>query len=342
VLLSEDYIVTKFYQYAGYPKYNRVAKIYVGGCPTCREGKSWGKKRRLYYVVKNNLIFCHNCGISMKPIKWICTLSGLTYADILRENGNFVSTTLPQDVDIVPTPAAQQVESLPTDSINLCDKVQTDFYKDNVFVQAALDLLHTRRLDTAANRPITFWISLVDKVHKNRLIIPFYDTTNKIIHYQTRTIIEPKRGFIPKYLSKQNSEKSLFGINNIKDNTKTIYVTEGPLDACFLVNGIAVAGINESRGKTFTAKQEEQLKPFLSYDVVWVLDNQRLDSASKKKTGFLLKQGQKVFIWPKELKRFKDINEVCMHYKINKIPEKFILKNTCYGLKGSMVLSQIN
>lgn len=341
MLLGEDYIVTKFYQYAGYPKYNRVSKIYLGGCPSCREGKSWGKKRRLYYVVKNNLIFCHNCGISMKPIKWISTLSGLTYAEILKENRNFSGTTNLEEIETKPQQAVN-TETLPTDAINLCDKTQTEFYKDNMFVKAALELLHSRRLDTAINRPQTYWISLVDRVHKNRLVIPFYDSTNKIIHYQTRTIIEPKRGFIPKYLSKQNSEKSLFGINNVKESNKTLYVTEGPLDACFLVNGIAVAGINESRGKTFTAKQEEQLKSFLNYDIVWVLDNQRFDSASKKKTGFLLKQGQKVFIWPKELKRFKDINDVCIHYKVNKIPESFIQKNVYNGLKGTMVLSQLN
>lgn len=341
MLLGEDYIVTKFYQYAGYPKYNRISKIYTGGCPTCREGKSWGKKRRLYYVVKNNLIFCHNCGLSMKPIKWISTLSGLTYADILKENRNFTGSNIIEEIDNRPQPP-KNAENLPIDAINLLDKTQTDYYKDSIFVQSAIDLLSKRRLECAINKPQTFWISLVDKVHKNRLVIPFYDCNNKIIHYQTRTVIEPKRGYIPKYLSKQNSEKSLFGINNVKENNKTLYITEGPLDACFLINGIAVAGINEGRGKMFTPKQEEQLKTFLGFDIVWVLDNQRLDSTSKKKTSFLLKQDQKVFIWPKELKRFKDVNDVCMYYKINKIPESFIQKNIYSGLKGTMILSQLN
>ena len=42
----------------------------------------------------------------------------------------------------------------------------------------------------AINRPNNFYISLNDKVHKNRIVIPFYDDNRKIIHYQTRTILE--------------------------------------------------------------------------------------------------------------------------------------------------------
>ena len=82
MLLSEDYIVSKFYQYAGYPKYNRLSKAYNGCCPTCREGSSWGKKRRLYFVTRKNLIFCHNCGISMRPAKWIQKVSNALYVNL--------------------------------------------------------------------------------------------------------------------------------------------------------------------------------------------------------------------------------------------------------------------
>ena len=60
MVLPEAYIVQKFYQYAGQPKYNRLAKTYQGGCPVCREGKSWGKKRRLFFVVKDNISY-YNC-----------------------------------------------------------------------------------------------------------------------------------------------------------------------------------------------------------------------------------------------------------------------------------------
>lgn len=344
MLLNENFIVSKFYQYAGYPRYNKATKSYYGGCPTCREGKSWGKKRRLYYIVKKNLVFCHNCGLSMRPIKWIQTVSGFSYVEIMRENNQFVSPDIEYKQDIVEDFKPEQIikdSTLPEDSINLSDTIQVNFHRNNKYVNAALDLLRKRNLEKAINRPKTFWVSLVDKVHKNRLIIPFYDVDEKIVHYQTRTIIEDSKSSLPKYLSKQNNEKTLFGVNNIDSNKKYIFITEGPLDACFVKNGIAVAGINEGNGALFTKRQQEQLDRFSNLERIWILDNQRIDRASKRKSAFLLKKDEKVFLWPEELKRQKDLNELCIKHNLTEISEKFILDNTYSGLRGNMVLSQL-
>lgn len=268
-------------------------------------------------------------------------ISGMNYADIMKENRGFI----PDEHRIIEQkkePAAMvELPALPEDSINLSDSNQISFYKDNSIVQKAIDVIRSRRLDAAVNKPQTFWISLTDRIHHNRLIIPFYDVNNKIVHYQSRTIIEQKKVTLPKYLSKSNSEKTLFGINNVSEKHKRIFITEGPLDACFLKNGIAVAGINEGRGEPLTNKQKEQLRLFPTHEIIWVLDNQLTDTASKKKTDMLLKQGYSVFLWPKELKKFKDINELCIAQKINCIEEKFILKHVGTGLKGKILLSQL-
>lgn len=344
MLLNENFIVSKFYQYAGYPKYNKTTKSYYGGCPTCREGKSWGKKRRLYYIVKKNLIFCHNCGLSMRPVKWIQTVSSMNYVEIMRENNQFISPEIEYKQDIVEEVVPKidtKDDLLPSDSIDLSDTIQVNYYRDNKYINAALELIRTRNLENAINRPKTFWISLVDKVHKNRLVIPFYDENEKIVHYQTRTIIEDIKSSLPKYLSKQNNEKTLFGINNIDQSKKYIFITEGPLDACFIKNGIAVAGINEGKGSLFTQRQSKQLESFDHLQKIWILDNQRIDKASRRKSTFLLKHGEKVFLWPEELKKFKDINEVCIKHKLTEISEKFLLDNTYSGLKGNIVLSQM-
>lgn len=339
MLLTEDYIVSKFYQYAGYPKYNRLSKCYSGGCPTCREGASWGKKRRLYYVTRKNLIFCHNCGLSDRPAKWIQKVANLTYGEVLKENSQFQSRV----IDITETPIVQETPTktnqpdLPADSINLFDKNQCEYYKDNPVVREALALIKHRRLDTAVNRPAALYVSLLDKIHKDRLVIPFHDISGKVVHYQTRTIIENKK--YPKYLSKLNSEKSLFGINQVSEKLSNIFVTEGPIDAFFVENGVAVAGINEGKGSFFTNKQKEQLNGFPLHEIVWVLDNQYIDSASRKKTIALAKTGQKVFIWPEKFKKYKDFNEMAIGLKINKISTKFILENTFSGVKANLILA---
>ena len=81
--IPEEYIIQKFYQYAGYPKYTKSTNTYTGGCPICREGSSWGRKSRAYYIPKNNAICCHNCGWYSKTLNWIIEVSGLTYNDCL-------------------------------------------------------------------------------------------------------------------------------------------------------------------------------------------------------------------------------------------------------------------
>jgi len=85
VILPQEYIIQKFYQYAGYPKHKKITNTYEAGCPICREGKSWLKKRRCYYVVDNNIICCHNCGWYSDPIKWIIEVSRQSYGEILNE-----------------------------------------------------------------------------------------------------------------------------------------------------------------------------------------------------------------------------------------------------------------
>ena len=88
-VIPQDYIVEKFFQYAGYPKYKKITNVYEGGCPLCREGKSWGKKRRLYFVAKENYIFCHNCGWSGSPLNWVQEVTGKNYIEIINECKEF-------------------------------------------------------------------------------------------------------------------------------------------------------------------------------------------------------------------------------------------------------------
>jgi len=342
-VLAEDYIVSKFYQYAGYPRYNRLSKSYNAGCPTCREGSSWGKKRRLYFVPRKNLVFCHNCGLSLNPCRWIQKVADMSYGEVLKENSQFnisLDTVISKTVTLPEVDTAMTPTDLPEDAINLYDKDQVEFYKNNSYVKAALDVINNRKLDIAINKPKTLWLSLSDKIHKNRLIIPFYDLAGKIIHYQTRTIIENKKA--PKYLSKVNSEKSLFGVDRVNGDLPYLFVTEGPIDAFFIENGVAVAGINEGKGSFFTDKQKNQLKAFPFHDIVWVLDNQFVDSVSKKKSAILARAGYKLFIWPEKFRAMKDLNEVAIKLNIEKIPTKFILQNVYSGVKANIVLSNLN
>lgn len=343
MILPEAYIVQKFYQYAGQPKYNRLAKTYQGGCPVCREGKSWGKKRRLFYVVKENFLHCHNCGWHSNPVNWIVEVSSMTIGDIYKEAEEY--DYIPEDItskDLNLAVKKVLSNSLPEDSINLYDEGQIKYYKANAIVQTALNYIKKRKLDTAINKSKGLYISLKDKTHKNRLIIPFYDTDGKIIFYQSRTIIENRKLNLPKYLGKVNSDKSLFNIDKIKEDIDQIFIIEGPIDAFFIENGVAVAGINENSDTLFTSLQKSQINKFPFHERIIALDSQWQDKASLNKTKVLIDKGYKVFIWPKKFgEKFKDFNDMCLALNIEKVPTKFITDNSFKGLEGLVKLSQI-
>jgi len=120
VTIPQEYTIQKFHQLAGYPKPKHNGTIIEGGCPICKEGKSWGRKRRLYYMIKDDYIYCHNCGWSGKPVRFIQELEGITYNEILDEAKDY--DVLPQDITKTTNTPYTPISSdtLPKDSINVC------------------------------------------------------------------------------------------------------------------------------------------------------------------------------------------------------------------------------
>ena len=334
-----EYAVQKFHQLAGYAKRRGYGNVLEGGCPICREGSSWGRKRRLYFMVNDSHIYCHNCGWTGNPVSFIQTVENLSYKQILHEASEY---------DILPVDVAQEkqqfvrtseAELLPKDSINMLDPVQREYYSKDKMFNLVMDFTNRRDLLRASNRPKTLYVSLSDYIHKNRLIIPFYDN-KQVIFYQSRSVIDSDKDR-PKYLSKVGADKSIFNIDNIDINLDKIFIFEGPIDACFCKNGVAVAGIQENSKSSLNEKQKHQLAKYNFFDKVWALDSQWQDRAAKLKTEKLIEQDEKVFIWPEKYgRKFKDFNDMALALDINEIPYKFILDNTYTGLKAKLLLTK--
>lgn len=338
MIVPEEFVVQKFYQHAGYPKYVKSTNTYTGGCPICREGNSWGRKSRSYYIPKDGVICCHNCGWYGKPVNWIVEVEKCSFDELMQQIDQCeFSYGLNLESEQKKAP---ETTDLPRDSINLFDKTQLSYYSNESIVRLAAETIVSRKLNTAVNRPRSMFVSLTDPVHKNRLIIPFYDKNKKCVFYQTRTLLKTDQDR-PKYLSKQNSEKTLFNYDNVTASSDHVFITEGPIDSFFIKNSVAVAGIQEKSKQTFTPAQKAQLDKLFLVQPVWVLDSQWLDRASLMKTKTLLHEGHCVFLWPKDVgQKFKDVNDMCVYFGVDQITEKFILDNTYCGLKGIVKLKQ--
>ena len=339
IAIPEQYVINVLYENIYKISYNKYNKSYNGCCPICKEGNSWGKKKRFYYIPDKELAYCHNCGYSKKALTFITEVTNKSLHEIINEVKEF-------DIEILPIEEPKEVKkvidkSLPEDCINLSDISQIEYYKDNAVVKTALQLIKDRKLDKGINKPKTFYLSLKDVVHKNRLILPFYDENDDIIFYQSRGLTKKDLFERPKYLSKVGAERSLYGMQNINSNLDNVFIFEGPIDSYFVENGLATCGITERSDKMFTSLQKEQINKLNLYEKVYVLDNQYCDKAALSKSIILADNNEKVFIWPKELKRFKDFNDICVAGNKDKIKPEFILKNTHSGLKAKLLLTEI-
>lgn len=338
-MIPIDYIVNKFYEYNGGVHFNKFSNCYQGSCYICKEGKSWLKKKRCYFLVDKNSVCCHNCGWFSSGTSWVMEVAGLSFKDVLQDSKGYdnLPSSYKEDEKLK---IVIKNEPLPKDSINLLDINQVSFYKKEPVVIDALKLIKSRNLFNAVNRPRSLWLSLTDFVHKDRLIIPFYNKSNEIVYYQTRSIYPNDDR--PKYLCKANTPKSLYGIDRVSSNVDYIFIFEGPINAFFMKNSVAVCGIQENSRTNFTPTQQEQLRLYPLHKKVWVLDSQWKDNASLCKSEILINQNESVFIWPKEYgEKYKDFNDIIIDQKKNEIDIDFVLSNTASNLKAKMALSVI-
>lgn len=333
--LPIDYVTRKFYEY-GY-KVVQHGHNYCCCCPICREGNSWGKKQRCWWLPDKNLIYCFNCGHGYSPFNWIRDVSGMQTRDIIDEIRQNEYDVIDLDVQerneafesIVQPPN----DDLPENSIDLSDKQQLDYYKNDSIVRKCLQYIHSRRLDTAVNRPDSLFLSLTDKVHRFRLVFPFKGQDGSTLFYQSRSIgahPDPNDEYEKiRYLGKVGAKKTIFNIDKIDGKIKYVYVFEGPIDSCFVKNGVAVAGVSAGDKLDLTEMQLDQIKSIeLMHRIVWVLDSQWLDETACDKTMKLLEAGETVFIWPFDIgHKYKDFNEMAIDQRLDEIPQSLLIEN---------------
>lgn len=322
--LNQEFLLETFFSYCKRPLHKKFQNVYNAECPICKEGKSAGRSRRLFYFPNKDYFYCHNCSKSWKPIEWIKEVTGWVFFEIVRKNNEKLSNgrqTVSSNNQTHQQELPKFISDLPENAIDLTNEAELSFYKDNKYVKLALEYCHSRRLFTAVNSCKRFYISLDDKTHKNRLVIPFYAESGKADCYQTRAL--DKRQF-PKYLTKFG-EKSLFGLTNVNTDIPYVFVFEGPIDSMFVKNGVAMASLSP------TEKQTNELNSLIGYETIWVFDNDKNNTQTFEKISKHINSGKRVFIWPKEFYKYKDFNEVCCKIDVDEIPWKFVVKNSAVG-----------
>lgn len=345
IKLPEQYVIAKFNEYAGFVNATKGGTEYVGCCNMCREGKSWGKEKRLHYYTTSNKMHCYNCGYNESDIQYIMDSSFMSFAEVMRDSESYDTIKLkkaePKKVISKEVELKEEYTSpLPENAIDLLDINQLRFYKNNKVVKDAFNYLKNRGILKAINRPKTFYISLTDYLHKNRIVIPSYGLTGKIEHYQTRQLY-PEEGLDVRYISKLHSNKTVFNIDKVSYDDMCIYIFEGAFNACFVKNGVAISGISLNKDDYLSTKQKAQLSAFTFHRKILVLDNQWVDKTSLEKSIAMVEKGEDVFIWPEKFKKYKDINDLAIAAKLNEIRGSFFNLNVFPKEEALRILKSI-
>lgn len=299
-------------------------------CPLCGDSeKSKNKARGYLYTGKNSLLYkCHNCNASCNFNNFLKQVNNFLYDQYRLEK--FKESPKPKE-----KPKEFKFKQPKFRERNIIDEYYTTvneldedhpckvYCEKRQIPKEKLSTLYY--IDDFTDLAIYYKIDMKNQTIKNRLGIPFIDYFGNVNGMSCRAIDNnPLRYYVARF----NKDPLIYNANNI-DTTKTIFVTEGPIDSMFLKNSVAVGNADLTRITNHYDKDK----------VVLIFDNQPRNKEIRKLMLEAWYKDFSVVVWPKNVKE-KDINEmVICGYKNGYDIEKLINKNIFTGPKLRLQLT---
>jgi len=131
----------------------------------------------------------------------------------------------------------------------------------------------------------------------DRIIIPFKDKQGNLFGYQGRSLA-PKAKIRYITIMLDEEQPKIFGLDRINTD-KPIYITEGPFDATFIKNSVAMAG------------SDIDIRSLGWSDYIWVFDNEPRNREIVTKISKCIGRGEQVVIFPHTISQ-KDVNDMVL------------------------------
>jgi len=293
------------------------ANTYKFRCPICGDSQKDHRKTRGYVYMRKGMLkfFCHNCNASMGLPWFIKTLDPTLYTEYLKErmdeNGHKEETR--EFVDKMKTPVFVKTTGLKdlqkVSQLRPEHPVKEYVVKRQIPSDTHYKLFLTKNFKAWVNTMLPGKFEDVEK-DEPRLIIPFLDKDKNLFGFQGRSFRKTGIRYITIMLNED--QPKVFGLDTM-DDSKDIYVVEGPIDSLFLPNGIASAG-------------GDLISPLQQLDVqkerfVIVYDNEPRNKHTVKHIEKAIDSGYRVCIWPTTMQE-KDINDMVLAgYTTEKVKE---------------------
>jgi hypothetical protein len=130
-----------------------------------------------------------------------------------------------------------------------------------------------------------------------RIIIPLRYPDGQLFGYQGRSLDPTSKMRYITVMLDEDAPK-LYGLEKI-NTKKPIYILEGPFDSLFVENSVAMCG------------SDVDIRTFGWSDYIWVFDNEPRNREIVSRIEKLINRGDKVVIWPSNVKE-KDVNEMIL------------------------------
>lgn len=314
--------------YEHIPNVKRVGNKLNFRCPICGDGKKMTSRRGWYYIDTASY-YCWNAGCpanesGMPGFKFLSAISGKNIKEIkldLMKRSNILHGNGLEEKKFTLFDIDSNKERKTSKAI--ADKIDFGIWTEDL-PEECRSYVEKRKLYKAPFIPNGFKFYWDNE--EERLVIPWGDE-----YYQERAILK-KHENDPKYKFPPETEKPIFGLDSIDSSFKYIFILEGAFDSIWVKNGVAAGSLNLSN------HQNEMLEAYRDeYKIVWMPDNQFADHSSFEMSQKICRKNPNIdiFIWPKSLKMFKDVNESIM--KSDKFielwkSEEFLKKCTKNGL----------
>lgn len=292
-------------------------------CPICGDSQKNRNRARGYFYQKGNNLFyrCHNCGVSTTFYRFLEQVSPSICKEYALErwkggeNGhsNYTKPVFKFEQPIfdgarIDLPSVESlVEDHECKEYVLSRKIPSKYFDDLFYAENFSEFVYKFDKDKKVGK-------------EPRLIIPIKNSEGQLIGFQGRAIYPSE----VKYITiKFNPEEQYlhYGIDCV-DLEKTVYVLEGPIDAMFLPNSIAILGMNH------------ELDPNIK-NPVFVLDNEPRNIEVLKQYEKLIDSEVSVCIWPDDIKE-KDINDMVKSGKTTQGVLSVINSNTFKGMTARL------
>ena len=277
----------------------KKADLYNFRCPYCGDSQKRKNKARGYlFKIKNNFTYkCHNCGVGRSLANFLKDQDIHLYEQYIMEKfkegktGKGTATPSPKFDFKEPKFVKRDTNLEKISSLNNSHPARV--YLEQRGIEDLDYFYYCPKFKEWTNKQKKTFDTL--RQDSPRIIIPFKDKAGNLFGYQGRSLA-PKAKLRYITIMLDEDQPKIFGLDRVNTD-EPIYIVEGPFDATFIKNSVAMAG------------SDVDIRTFGWSNHIWIFDNEPRNREIVARISKAISRGDQVVIWPKNIQQ-KDINDM--------------------------------